>query len=34
MASQGVLEECGLYDLGFTGPKFTLNNGRFGEHYI
>ena len=24
---QKVLEDCGLSDLGFKGPKFTWNNG-------
>lgn len=25
------LEECGLFDLGFSGPKFVWSNGRFQE---
>ena len=33
MAFQGVLEDCGLHDLGYMGLKFTWNNGRFGEHF-
>lgn len=33
VAFQGALEDCGLHDLGFTGPKFTWNNGRFRDHY-
>ena len=34
MAFQRVLEDCGLYDLGFMGPKFTWTNGRSGEHFV
>jgi hypothetical protein len=29
-----TLEECGLSDLGFTGPKFTWRNNREGDDYI
>lgn len=29
-----TLQECGLSDLGFTGPKFTWRNNREGDEYI
>jgi hypothetical protein len=30
---QRTLEDCGLSDLGFRGPKFTWHNGREGRAY-
>jgi hypothetical protein len=31
---RSVLEDCGLSDLGFLGPKFTWTNGQFGDNFI
>jgi len=28
-----ALDECGLYDLGFIGPRYTWCNGRSGENH-
>jgi hypothetical protein len=28
------LDDCGLTDLGFTGPKFTWNNRQDEEHHV
>jgi hypothetical protein len=30
---QNILEDCGLSDLGFRGPKYTWNNGREGADF-
>ena len=29
-----VLEGCNLYDLGFSGPKFTWRNGQEGQRHV
>lgn len=31
---RNVLDDCGLSDLGFSGPKFTWCNGRETQHRI
>jgi len=32
-AFQSALEDCNLADLGFSGPKYTWCNGRYGEDF-
>jgi hypothetical protein len=32
-AFQSALDDCNLADLGFSGPKYTWCNGRYGEDF-